>query len=76
MNFTYYVKNGDIKYGIQITGFKTELEFYNVLGNKIDQNQNTTEFAAYAKYRKNFGKLVFEPSIRFQYYGSLGEISP
>ncbi len=76
MNFTYYVKNGDIKYGIQITGFKTVLEFYNVLGNKIDQNQNTTEFAAYAKYRKNFGKLVFEPSIRFQYYGSLGEISP
>lgn len=76
MNFTYYVKNGDIKYGIQITGYKTVMEFYNVLGYKIDQNQNTTEFAAYIKYRKNFGKLVFEPSLRIQYYGSLGEFSP
>ncbi|MEI6312080.1 MAG: carboxypeptidase-like regulatory domain-containing protein [Bacteroidota bacterium] len=76
MNFTYYVKNGDIKYGIQVTGYKTVMEFYNGLGYKIDQNQNTTEFAAYAKYRKNFGKLVFEPSIRIQYYGSLGEFSP
>ena len=76
MNFTYYVKNGDIKYGIQITGYKTIMEFYNVIGNKIDQNQNTTEFAAYLKYRKNFGKLVFEPSMRIQYYGSLGEFSP
>lgn len=76
MNFTYYVKNGDIKYGIQITGYKTVMEFYNVLGYKIDQNQNTTEIAAYAKYRKNFGKLVFEPSVRIQYYGSLGEFSP
>lgn len=76
MNFTYYVKNGDLKYGIQITGFKTVMEFYNTLGNKIDQNQNTTEFAAYAKFRKKFGLLVFEPSFRLQYYGSLSEISP
>ena len=76
MNFTYYVKNGDLKYGIQVTGFKTVFEFYNVLGVKINQNQNTTEIAAYATYRKNFGKLVFEPGVRIQYYGSLGEFSP
>ena len=76
MNFTYYVKNGDLKYGIQVTGFKTIFEFSNQLGIKIDQNQNTTEMAAYATFRKTFGKLVLEPGIRIQYYGSLGEISP
>lgn len=75
MNFVYYLKKGDLKYGLEITGFKTEYEFYNVLGLKIDQNQNTTEFAAYAKYRKEVGKFVLEPGFRLQYYGSLAEIS-
>lgn len=74
--FTYFLRNGELKYGIQVTGFRTELEFYNGIGTRVDQNQNTTEVAAYFKYRKNWGVVVFEPSFRLQYYGSLGEFSP
>jgi CarboxypepD_reg-like domain/TonB-dependent Receptor Plug Domain len=76
MGFKYYIKNGDLSYGLQVTGFKTVMELYNSLGYKIDQNQNTTEIAAYLKYHKTIGKVVIEPSFRLQYYGSLTEFSP
>lgn len=75
MAFKYFLRDGDLSYGIQVTGFKTIMEFYNQLGTLVDQNQNTTEIAAYLKLRKQWGKLVFEPGVRLQYYGSLSEFS-
>jgi hypothetical protein len=76
MGFTYYVKEGEVNYGFEVSGFKTEYEFYNVLGIKVEENQNTTDLAAYFNYRKVIGNLVIEPGFRFQYYGSLSSISP
>jgi hypothetical protein len=76
MAFTYYVKNGEVNYGFEVSGFKTEFEFFNVLGIQVEENQNTTDLAAYFNYRKVIGNLVIEPGFRFQYYGSLAEISP
>ncbi len=75
MDFTYFQPNGEIKYGAEILGYKTIFEFYNTLGFKIDQNQNTTEIAGYFKYKKIINKLVIEPSIRGHYYASLGHMS-
>ncbi len=65
-----------MQYGFDINGFKTIFEFYNSLGLKVDQNQNTTELGGFVRYRKKFGNLVFEPSIRGQFYASLAEFSP
>ncbi|NNC96246.1 MAG: TonB-dependent receptor plug domain-containing protein [Chitinophagales bacterium] len=76
MDFTYFISNGQIDYGLDVTGFKTTFEFFNPLGIIIDQNQNTTELGAYFSMKKHWDKFVIEPSLRLQYYGSLGEISP
>lgn len=75
MNFTYFVKDGELKYGFDVNGFKTVFEFFNSLGVQVDQNQNTTELAFFFKYKKNIGKLLIDPSVRISYYASLSEIS-
>jgi hypothetical protein len=76
LDFLYFLDEGELKYGFDVNGFKTIFEFYNSLGLKVDQNQNTTELGGYVKYRKKFGNLVIEPSLRLQFYASLAEFSP
>lgn len=69
--FVYYTGKNELKYGLEVLGFKTDFTFYNAANRKIDQQEYTTEFAAYVKYRANLKKFVLEPSFRFQYYASL-----
>jgi hypothetical protein len=64
-----------LKYGIEALGFKTDFEYYNFLGNKVEQEENTTEIAAFLNYKKIIGKLIVEPGVRFHYYASLSELS-
>lgn len=76
MDFTYFLpQNSEIKYGVDINGFATTFEFFNSLGIRLDQNQNTTEIGAFVLYRGVTEKLVIEPSFRLQYYASLGDAS-
>src|SRR5690606_21062558 len=49
--------------------------FYNPLGRRFQQEENTTEFAAYFNYRKNLHKVVLDPGIRLHYYASLSVAS-
>ncbi|MBL0342341.1 MAG: TonB-dependent receptor [Bacteroidetes bacterium] len=75
LNFTYFIGKDELKYGIEALGFKTDFEYYNFLGTKIEQEENTTELAAYLNFKKIIKKLVVEPGIRFHYYSSLSELS-
>lgn len=75
-HFTYFLGKDFFKYGIEILGFKTEFNFTNGVGRVIQQIENTTELAGYARYKGSFGKLLFEPSFRVQWYASLANISP
>ncbi len=75
MNFTYFINQDQIKYGIEALGFKTDYEFYNFLGTKVEQEENTTELGSYITFRKLAGKFVIEPGCRFHYYASLSELS-
>src|SRR5205085_3598103 len=75
LNFTYFFGQDEFKYGLEVGGFRTSFEFYNVAGNKLGQEENTTEFGAYFNYKKIIGKLVVEPGVRFQYYASLTELA-
>lgn len=75
LNFTYFGNNSEINYGFDISGFRTELRFRNFLGITLDNFNNTTEIAGYLKLRQQAGKLVIEPSIRAQFYASLGDFS-
>ncbi len=75
-HFTYFLGKDLVKYGIELLGFKTEFDFTNGVGRNINQTENTTELAAYVRYKGNFGKLLFEPSFRMQWYASLSNVSP
>jgi len=76
LNFTYYVANDELNYGIEMQGFSTAFNFFNALNRQIILNQNTTELGGFVKYKKTIGKLLLEPSIRTQWYASLSTFSP
>jgi hypothetical protein len=76
MGFTYFLGRDQIKYGIELLGFKTNFVYYNSLGALYSQEENTTEIGAFVKYKKLIGsKFVLDPSVRFQYYASLSEFT-
>ena len=75
INFTYFKRQNELNYGIDILGFKTKFDFYN-FNYKISQEENTSELAGYLRYKMIFGKLIIDPSLRIHYYASLQEISP
>lgn len=75
LGFTYFFGRDALKYGLDLSGYKTVFDFYNSVNRKIDYTQNTTEVSLYAKYKWMPGKFIIEPGLRMQYYASLGEIS-
>lgn len=75
MDFTTFSGDNQFKYGFEVLGFNTNYQFSNSIGTTIKQEENTTEMAGYLMYRINTGKMVIEPSLRIQYYASLGELS-
>ncbi len=76
LNFTQIKRKSELKYGLEVLGFGTDFNYYNSINRLIQQKENTTEIAAYLKYRINIGRLVLDPSFRFHYYASLGNASP
>ncbi|MCR5013147.1 MAG: TonB-dependent receptor [Bacteroidales bacterium] len=68
-DFNYFLGKNTLKYGIEVLGFSTEYQTYSNYGNfRIRENNYSTEIGAYAKYKATFGNLLFEPSLRLQYY--------
>jgi len=74
--FTYFFGRDALKYGIDLSGYKTVYDFYNSLNREIDYTQNTTDIDFYAEYKWMPGKFVIQPGFRLQYYGSLSTLSP
>lgn len=76
-DFTYFGKNeSEVKYGLSLMGIRTDFDFTNPFNIRLQQSQNTTEVSTYVKWRKNFGNLVIEPSMRIMYYASQRVFSP
>ncbi len=75
MDFTSFSGDNQFKYGFELLGFKTDYQFVNSVGTKIEQVENTTELSGFMMYRINVGKMVIEPSVRAQYYASLSNFS-
>ncbi len=76
MDFSYYLKNGEVKYGLDVEGSNTKFQFTNSFNRIYSQNQNTTDLSVYVMVHKYVKKFVFEAGGRFQYYGKIGGISP
>jgi hypothetical protein len=75
VNFTFFGDKNEIKYGLEMRSIRTDFEFVNPFGLRLSQEQNTTELGFYGKYRQIIGNLIIEPSIRSQYYSSLGAVT-
>jgi hypothetical protein len=75
LNFKLFNGEDEARYGVEFLGFRTNFQFYNPLGRRFQQEENTTEFAAYFNYRKNLHKVVLDPGIRLHYYASLSVAS-
>jgi hypothetical protein len=71
LNFTYFFGRDALKYGLELAGFKTTLDFFNSVNRKIELDQNSTEASLFVKYKWMPGKFIVEPGLRFIYYASL-----
>ncbi len=74
--FTTFPADDEVKYGIEISGFKTNFLFTNASNTTVKQEDFTTELATYVKYKIKLQKFIIEPSFRGHYYASLSELSP
>lgn len=75
-DFKYFIKENELKYGIEVSGFGTDFSYVNSTNRRIEQNENTTELGSYFSYRIVKPLLVVEPSFRMQYYATLKTFSP
>ncbi len=76
LTFSYFMGKDEFRYGVEILGFKTDFQYSNSIGSSTAQVENTTELAAFFKYKKVWSKVILEPGIRLNYYASLSEFSP
>ena len=76
MDFTNYVNNGDLKYGLDITGTKTNFTFTNDYQETLIQDETSTDLSAYFMFHKYYKRFVIDIGARLQYYGVIGAISP
>lgn len=78
LDFTYFFPGySQLKYGLEVAGQNTKLDYRNSLGNTIVLDRNNTTASAFFVFKKNFDqRFILEPSIRFQYYSSLSTFSP
>lgn len=75
-DFKYFIKDDEIKYGVEILGFSTEFSTFNSVGRKLEQNENTSELGSFVSYKMVSGQFVVEPSLRLHYYATLRNFSP
>lgn len=78
IDFTYFFTGySQLKYGIEVSGFHTSLDYQNSVGVTTQLDRRNTLGSLFVTYRKNFGgKFIFEPGFRVQYYSSLDVFTP
>jgi len=75
-DFKYYLQKDEIRYGIEVIGYKTNFTTVNSVNRTIKQQENTTELAGYFSYKMTRGRLLIEPGARLHYYATLKNFSP
>ena len=77
-DFTYYLPGKSrLDYGFGFNIFQTEFQTFNEVNKAIELQSNTNEAGAYVSYRHVSKNRLFilEPSIRFQGYSSVGQVT-
>lgn len=78
IDFTYFFPGySQVKYGLEVSGQHTTLDYYNSIGQATVLDRNNTTGSLFFLWKKNFNqRFIIEPSIRMQYYSSISKISP
>lgn len=75
-DFTYFLPGRSrLDYGFNFNYFKTYFQTFNAVNKSIELRNDAPEAGGYFSYRLVKGRLVFEPSIRFQGYASVGKLT-
>jgi hypothetical protein len=76
-NFKYFLKgDNELKYGIDIGGFSTALNFYSPTGQIINEEGNNTELAGYITHKRKMNNLILDLGLRLQYFASIRVLRP
>lgn len=76
INFKYFKGDNEFKYGVDVTGYNTNLSFFTPLNQKISTENNSTELAGFAAYKIKVNDLILDLGLRAQYYSSLRVFRP
>jgi len=78
IDFTYFLNKNELNYGIEVTGLSTIFKFVNDNNQQSNFEKSSTELAGFIRYKFTYGKLILDPSMRFQYYAvnTLNKMSP
>ena len=75
LDFKYFMGDNEVKYGINVTGVKTNLNYFNSLGYELNEDRVSTELAGYLNYKLRLGKWVVDPGLRLQYYATIAVLN-
>lgn len=76
MDFTNYINNGELRYGLNIESNSTNFAFVNDFQQDFSFAQTSTDLSAYLMYHKYWKRFVLDIGARFQYYGVITAASP
>ena len=71
LNFKLFQGEDEVRYGVELLGFRTNFQYFNSAGRPFQQEENTTEIAGYVNYKKKINNLIIDPGLRLHYYASL-----
>lgn len=72
MNFNYNFRKDEMKWGVEMNGFRTDFTLYNANDREIQQQESTTEINGFANYKVKRKHFLANIGLRGQYYASLG----
>ncbi len=70
-DFKYLLGDNAVRFGFEVDGPTTEYTAFNTLGNRIELNNNNTNFGAYINLKYIIGRLILNPGFRYQYYNGI-----
>ena len=75
-DFTYFYKNSEIKYGLDVNALRTSLYDFTPFGIAVSENDDNSEFSGYVNYKYKNTRFVIEPGIALQKYSSGASFEP
>ena len=72
LSFLYYIGEygkDELEYGVEVLGGETNFQYHNTVGRKIEIGPEfNSELGIFVTYKKTWGKMIIEPSLRLHGY--------